>query len=131
MKDDLPSIIKEVGFDFDWEEEKIWKLDIPVTEMDIGELIWHFDIPFHWHRGGIYNLTSREIMKKPEEYKEEYERTIRADMKYPIDIMENKGRWLILDGLHRLMRAYIQRMKKVKVRIIPREKIPEILRTKK
>ncbi|HEY4523689.1 MAG TPA: hypothetical protein VJK04_02340 [Candidatus Paceibacterota bacterium] len=131
MKDELPDVIKEVGFNFDWEEEKVWRLNIPVTEMDIEKLTWHFDMPFHWHKGGLYNLKSRDIIDKPEEYKEEYERTMRADLKYPIDIMENKGKWLILDGLHRLMKAYILGTRKVNVRIIPREKIPEILRTQK
>ena len=131
MKGELPDIIKEVGFDFDWENGKVWQLNIPVTEIDIDELTWHFDIPFHWHKGGVYNLKSREIIENPKKYQEEYERTVKADMKYPIDIMENKGRWLILDGLHRLMKAYIQGMRKVNVRIIPMEKIPEILRERK
>lgn len=127
MEQELPDIIKEVGFDFHWENEKVWQLHIPVTEMNINELTWHFDIPFHWHRGGIYNLTSRKIMEHPETYPEEYKRTINADLTYPIDIMENKGRWLILDGLHRLMKASLQGMKNVNVRVIPREKIPHIL----
>lgn len=128
MKEELPDIIKQVGFDFDWENEKVWRLNIPVTEMNIKELTWHFDIPFHWHKGGVYNLTSREIIENPHVHKDEYQRTMKADLKYPIDIMENKGRWLILDGLHRLMKAYIQGMEKINVRIIPREKILEILR---
>ncbi len=124
----IPNIIQEVGFDFSWDEEKIWKLKVPVTEMDISKLIWQLDIPFHWHGDGIYNLTSTEIINNPEKYKKEYERTMKVDLKYPIDIMENKGRWLILDGIHRLMKSYILKMKKVKVRIIPREKIPEIIK---
>ena len=130
MRQDIPKIIRKVGFDFDWENEKVWNLDVPVSEMEIEELTWHFDVPFHWHQGGIYNLTSREIIEHPEKHKEEYERTLKSDLKYPIDIMENKGRWLILDGLHRLMKAYIQGMKKVNVRIIPREKIPEIVKSR-
>ncbi len=128
MQKDIPKIIKKVGFEFHWDEEKVWKLTIPITEIDINELTWHFDIPFHWHEGEVYNLKSIEIINNPEKYKEEYERTMKADLKYPIDIMENKGRWLILDGLHRLMKAYILNMKTVKVRIIPRDKIPEILK---
>lgn len=127
-KKDIPQVVKEVGFDFSWDEEKVWKLDIPVTEMDIQELVWHFDIPFHWHKGGIYNLKSSEIIENPEQYREEYERVMKVDLKYPIDIMKNKDRWLILDGLHRLIKAYILKMNKVKVRIIPREKIPAILK---
>lgn len=131
MNENLPEIIKQVGFDFSWDEKKVWGLDIPLSKMNIEELTWHFDIPFHWYNGGVYNLTSREIIKNPQKYKEEYERTMKADLKYPIDIMQNKGKWLILDGLHRLMRAYIQGITEVDVRIIPREKIPEILRDNK
>lgn len=127
-KQEFPEIIREVGFDFNWENEKVWNLNIPVAQKHIDELTWHFDIPFHWHRGGVYNLKSRDIIENPKKYGAEYERTMKADLNYPIDIMENKGRWLILDGLHRLMKAYILGMKTVNVRIIPREKIPEIIK---
>lgn len=126
MREDVPQIIKDVGFDFRWSEEKVWTLEYPAEEMDINELTWHFDIPFHWYGGAVYNLKSREVIDNPEKYSEEYERTMRADLSHPIDIMENKGRWLILDGLHRLMKSYIQGQKTVMVRKIPRERIPDI-----
>ncbi|KKR12344.1 MAG: hypothetical protein UT41_C0002G0118 [Candidatus Wolfebacteria bacterium GW2011_GWC2_39_22] len=125
-KENIPQIIKDVGFDFSWDEKKVWALNIPITEMDISELEWHFDIPFHWHGDEVYNLSSREILGDPARYKKEYDRTMNADLQYPIDIMQNKGRWLILDGLHRLMKASILGMGKVNVRIVPREKISEI-----
>jgi len=128
MEKELPQIIKDVGFDFNWDEEKVWALDVPVEEIDINELTWHFDIPFHWHGGEVYNLKSREIIDNPEKYKDEYKRTMNADLIHPIDIMENKGQWLILDGLHRLMKAYIQGHKTVKVRKISRDLIPKILK---
>lgn len=128
MQKEIPQIIKEVGFDFDWDEEKVWKLDVPVSEMAISELVWHFDIPFLWEDGSVYNLKPIDVIENPEKHKEEYERTMKADMKYPIDIMENKGRWLILDGLHRLMQAAILKKDTVKVRIISRDKIVEILK---
>lgn len=57
---------------------------------------------------------------------EEYDRTMNADLTYPIDIMENKGKYLILDGLHRLLKYKILGYDKVKVRIIPRDEIPNI-----
>lgn len=128
MREDIPQIIKDVGFDFDWSEEKVWALDIPVEEIDIDELIWHFDVPFLWESGGVYNLTPREVLDNPDAHKGEYERTIKADLGHPIDIMQNKGRWLILDGLHRLMRASILGMRKVRVRKVPRERIPDIVK---
>lgn len=126
-KADWPEIIRKVGFDFSWAVEKVWKLKYPVEDMGIKELEWHFEIPFHWHGEKVYNLKSIDIINDLKRYKKEHERTMKADLTYPIDIMENKGRWLILDGLHRLMKAKILGMKTVKVRKIPRSEIPNIL----
>ena len=123
----IPQIIKDVGFDFNWSEEKVWRIDVSVEEMSIKQLEWHFDIPFLWENGEVYNLTSREVIEKPNAHKAEYDRTMKADLSYPIDIMENKGRWLILDGLHRLMKASILGMQTVKVRKISRDYISDIV----
>ncbi len=126
---DNQNSIKEVGFDFDWDSKKVWVLDIPVTEMDMKELIWHFDIPF-WELDDTddYNLTPRAVIHNEQGTKEHRKKIEEADTSYPIDIMENKGKWLILDGLHRLVKLYECGDEKVKVRVIPREKIPEIAR---
>ena len=129
MEKEKPQIIKDVGFDFHWEEEKVWMRDYPVEKMDIQELVWHLDIPFLWSDGGVYNLTSREVIENPDKYAKEYERTMKSDLKYPIDIMENKGHWLILDGLHRLTKAYVLGQTEVSVRKIPRAEIPNIEKT--
>lgn len=121
-----PDIIKEVGFDFDWKEEKVWALDVPVEDMDILELVWHLDIPFWNKPGGYYDLTPIQVLAEPEKYSEEYNRTMKADLSHPLDIMFNKGRWLLLDGLHRLVKARMLGQKIVKVRKIPKSMIPQI-----
>lgn len=122
-----PQIINDVGFDFDWDEKKVWALDAPATTMDINQLVWHFDIPFLWQKSA-YDLTPRAVMENPGLYDKEYYRTMKADLIHPIDVMENKGRMLILDGLHRLMKAFIQGQKQVSVRVISRSRIPEIIK---
>ena len=127
MEKTIPDIIKKVGFDFHWKEEKVWKLCVPVEEIGIKELEWHFELPF-WHSTGYYQLRPIDVINNPKKYKEEYERTMKSDLNHPLDIMKNKGRWLLLDGLHRLVKAKILGMKKVKVRKIPRAEIPNILR---
>ncbi|MCL5099979.1 MAG: ParB/RepB/Spo0J family partition protein [Candidatus Marsarchaeota archaeon] len=123
---EMPQIIREVGFGFNWSSKKVWKLDIPVTGMQMSELQWHFNIPFWNKPGGYYDLKPNEVMENPETYKAEYDRVIGSDLKHPIDVMQNKGRWLILDGLHRLAKAKLLGMDTVKVRRIPRSKIPKI-----
>jgi hypothetical protein len=122
----MPEIIKEVGFDFRWSEQKVWALNHPAEWMDISELEWHFSIPFWNTHDGYYDLTPQEVMQTPEKHKIEYGRTMKADLSHPIDIMENKGRWLILDGLHRLLKQKILGKQSVLVRKIPRGEIPNI-----
>lgn len=126
---ELPDIIKEVGFDFSWDERKVWELDVPEEEMSIDELTWHFDVPFIWSKpNGYYDVNPREVIEHPDQHTEEYERTMQSDTNYPLDIMYWKERWLILDGLHRLMKQAIQGAESVRVRKIPKEAIPLILK---
>ena len=66
MQKDIPQIIKDVGFDFNWDEKKVWDLDFPIEVIDINDLIWHFDIPFMWYGGEVYNLTPKEVIEKSE-----------------------------------------------------------------
>lgn len=119
----LPKIIKEVGFDFRWSEEKVWALDIPVEEVDIKELEWHFDIPFWSTPEGYYDLKPNDVLSDPEKHKIEFERIMKADLNYPLDIMFWKNRWLLLDGLHRLVKAKQLGWEKIRVRKIPQESI--------
>lgn len=126
-KRELPTVIKEVGFDFSWDERKVWELDAPIEPMKIDELLWHFDVPFIWSKpNGYYDINPRWIIDEPAKYPEEYERTLRADTSYPIDVMWWRGRWVILDGLHRLMKLYTQNETMIKVRKIPEPAISRI-----
>lgn len=109
-------------FNFHWNEEDIWKLDYPEEEMLIRELAWHIDYPF-WNN---YTLRPLDVILNPELYPEEYKRVMETDLSYPIDIMQNYDRWVILDGLHRLTKSWIMAKHKVKVRKIPRSEIPNI-----
>lgn len=122
MNKQISKIIDEIGFDFHWSEEKVWVLDLPVEEMPITDLEWHFEIPF-W---GNYSLKPIDVLNDQDKYQEEFNRTMRADLSYPLDIMFWKNRWLLLDGLHRLLKAKILGQTSVKVRKVPTSMIPKI-----
>ena len=122
----IPQSVLEYGFNFDWNEEDVWKLDYPTEEMDLAMLEWHFTIPFWNWNNTWYNLTPNQVIENKDKYKEQYERILNANIDYPIDIMENKGRYVILDGLHRLAKYKILGYTKIKVRIIPRTEIKNI-----
>ena len=126
MKIDAPKEILEVGFDEAWDNHKVWTLDLPIVWVDMRELVWHFDFPFLDEDGGYYNLKPIDVINHPGQHQSEYYRTMNVDMIYPIDLMEKNGRLVILDGLHRLMKAAINKESKVAVRLVPKEKWEQI-----
>ncbi|MEI6144594.1 MAG: hypothetical protein WCP91_03265 [Candidatus Berkelbacteria bacterium] len=125
--DPRPKIIQETGFEFDWDDKKVWELPIEAEEMPIKEFLWHLDIPV-WETEGTddWNLTPREALENPEREPHHIQKIESSDLKYPIDVMWNKGKWTLLDGYHRLARAYQPGDKTIRIRKIPREFIPEI-----
>lgn len=122
----LPDYIQQYAFDFKWDNTLVWGLDIPVEVMNIDELVWHFDVPWLHTHSGRFDVTPTEIMQHPDTYREQYNRTMQSDLSYPIDIMFNKGHWLILDGLHRLMKSVSLGKRQVNVRKVPRSLISQI-----
>jgi len=122
----LPDYLQKYAFDFRWDNQLVWSISVPVETMAVAELVWHFDIPWLHTDGGRFDLTPTAIMQHPNMYEAQYKRTMASDLNYPIDIMFNKGNWLILDGLHRLMKSVDCGRKQVRVRKIPDELIPLI-----
>ena len=125
-KTSIPSSILECGFDFSWNEKAVWELNYPSELIDMKVLEWNLELPFWDYDGENYVLCPLQIIRNPEKYSEHYDRVMKSDIEYPIDIMENKGRYAILDGMHRLVKYKMLGYKKVKVRIIPRDEIKNI-----
>ena len=129
MEKILPDIIKQNCFDFWWDNQKVYQLNVPIEEIPVTELDWIFDLPFWSNEGVNYILTPREFINNPTKYPTHKTRIEICDTAYPIDIMLNpNGKWLILDGLHRLVKMVIEGKKSVKVRKLSRELIPLIRR---
>ena len=119
-------IVEEYWYSIDWDVEAIWELDLPVQTMPVAELVWHLEVPI-WPLDGVgYVITPNQVMGEPERYAEEYLRVIQADLTYPIDIFHHKGRWMILDGIHRLAKAVSQGQTVMQVRKEPRSAIRDM-----
>ncbi len=106
------------------DNEKLWNLEVPVEDMDMAELKWILDVPFWEDEEGNIVITPNEVIKNPDKYPTHWDKIKKADTSYPIDIMKNKkGEWLTLDGLHRLVKLFLEGKMVMKVRKIP----PEII----
>ena len=127
----MPSEIAEVYFDFDWDKRKVWALPVEVVLIDRASLDWHLDLLFFSSRPPepLFDLVPSQVIEDPGVHRRHARRIARADLRYPLDVMEHGSRLCILDGIHRLAKARKQEHARVAVRRVPRTAIPSILRS--
>jgi hypothetical protein len=119
---------EKYGFNFgNWDEKKIWKIELPPAEMATSEFEWHLDVPY-WDSddGQKFTITPRDVLDKKLGATQHQKRVSEVDMDYPIDIMFHEGKWFILDGVHRLARALQEEKRIMNVRIFPSDRLEEI-----
>lgn len=70
-----------------------------------------------------------DVKRNPNKYKLQFERTMQTDLSYPINVIYLKNRWVVMDGLHRLLKAKILGNKTIKVKKAYKRHIPFITQT--
>jgi hypothetical protein len=104
----------------DWSPEKLRSLLLPVTEIELAELAWLLDLPF-WRddEGTAFRVRPIDVTGGWH-----LDRVASADLASPLDVTMLHGRFVVLDGLHRLLKAARVGRRTLPARIVP----PEALR---
>jgi hypothetical protein len=112
-----------------WHTEKLWALPTEVSTANLADLLWHLELPV-WQSGPStrFDLSPRQVLDAPEEHWAHWQRVLAADPGYPLELFESYGRWVIMDGYHRLARHVIERSHEVVVRYHDQALLPAILR---
>lgn len=105
--------------DFLWDVEPLRALDLPTHALGTAELTWHLNLPF-WSADGVpFHVSPDEVAADPASHPQHWQRTHAADLRYPLDAYRRgDGRIVILDGIHRLLRASLLDRPSVPVRIM-------------
>ena len=109
-----------------WSRERLWALGLPAVERPRAELDWQLALPWWRHGGRFFALRPLDVLARPERYPEQWERTLAADLAFPIDVTRRRGRWFVLDGVHRLTKAAALGLDSVRVRRVPASALAEI-----
>jgi hypothetical protein len=83
------------------------------------------DLPF-WSSqppAPYFDLVPRLVIEDPTVHVVHARRIAEADMSFPLDVMEHRGRLCVMDGLHRLARAVRDGEDTISIRRIPRSAI--------
>ena len=117
-----PHMLTDVGLSMFVNTVKLRELPLPIIEIDVEKLIWHFDMPV-WEKDGTddWNLTPWEVIRNNKRTTAHQRRIKNADTSHPIIITKYNSRYVILDGVHRLAKIYMNGGKKMKTKIIPKK----------
>jgi hypothetical protein len=81
-----------VLLDFWWDTERLWQLDLPVTEMPVERLTWQLTLPM-WQIDGVpFQVSPAQVAANPDRYAAQYARTMAADTQFPLHMT-----WLSLN----------------------------------
>lgn len=106
--------------------ERLWQLEAPVRQLPRSNLEFHLSLPYWATPGKHFNLSPQEVIQDPAAYPHEYHRIVNTDLAHPIDVCHWKGKWMMLDGLHRLAKLKMLGQKNITVRDIPLDLLKSI-----
>jgi hypothetical protein len=111
----MPPRVRAAFPRFQWSEPALWRLQLPVEEMPVEAFDWLLDLPLWRWRGRRFQVSLREVLADPARYREHWEKAERADTAYPVHVACHRGRWVILDGYHRLLKTLARGGRTVRV----------------
>jgi hypothetical protein len=123
----VPEELRGVLCEFVWDSDKLQRLQLPVEAATVDSLRWHLDLRYWRYDGQPFQVTPAQVKADPACYEEHYRRAMAADLGYPLDLLFRNDRWVILDGVHRLLKADVLGLSNVRVRRLPTAMLPLIL----
>lgn len=115
----LPASLEGIFFGFRWDKQALWALPTPVTHASLKDLAWHLDLTV-WSSEPpqpLFDLAPRDVLLHPNQHAYHWQRIHAAEISHPLDLFENNGRWVIMDGYHRLARHALLGTDHVPVRL--------------
>ncbi|GAA1558362.1 hypothetical protein GCM10009804_13940 [Kribbella hippodromi] len=105
----MPETLREVFPPYRWQLAKLWELDLKVEPVEIADLVWMFDLPLWQFDGDRFKVTPHQVAETPMNFRAHYQRVMDADLDFPINLVAYRGRLVVLDGMHRLLKAHFLR----------------------
>jgi hypothetical protein len=126
----LPASLQGVFFPFRWDKQALWALPTPASGLALTELEWHLDLPV-WSTQPpqpLFDLRPRDVIAQPAIHAQHWQRILAAPLEYALDLFEYNGRWVVMDGYHRLAKHLVLQAKEVPARLHPAQMLEKVIR---
>jgi hypothetical protein len=125
----MPASVREVFPTTRWRLEKLSALELKTEPVEIADLAWMFDLPLLQLDGQRFKVTPNQVATTPMNFRPHYERVMAADLDYPIHLVAYRGRLVVLDGMHRLLKAHFLRRRWIEGKIATAAQLKECVAT--
>lgn len=117
----LPDRLSGVFFDWRWDTARVWALPTPTTYLSMAALRWQLQLTVWTTVKGEarFDLAPATVLAAPASHARHYAKIESADLSFALELFQNGGRWVILDGYHRLCGHQLRRSALVPVRLHP------------
>jgi hypothetical protein len=109
-----------------WSRERLHRLGLPVVAVPLEQLRWQLDLPWWRHDAHYFAVSPNGVRAEPRTYATQWRRTVAADLAFPIHLLDGE-RQIVLDGLHRLLKADVLGMEHVQAHVVDPELFGEHL----
>jgi hypothetical protein len=100
----------------------------PADDRATGRLApLHYTLPWWRHDGRWFQISPTQLLERPDDFPEHRDRIQRADLSYPLHVTRRRGHWLVIDGIHRLVKADTQGATAVRAHPVPALRLREVL----
>jgi hypothetical protein len=113
----MPETLREVFPPYRWQLAKLRELDLKVEPVEIADLVWMFDLPLWQLDGDRFKVTPHQVAETPMNFRAHYQRVMDADLEHPINLVAYRGRLVVLDGVHRLLKGHFLRRRWIEATI--------------
>jgi hypothetical protein len=124
-----PESMREVFPPTRWQLGKLWALDLKVEPVEVADLLWMFDLPLWQLNGERFKVTPNQVAATPMNFRPQYERVMNADLDFPVHLVAYRGRLVVLDGVHRLLKAHFLRRRWIEAKIATATQLLECVPT--
>jgi hypothetical protein len=122
----VPPSIQAIMPNVTWDRARLARLELPLCDIPVASLRWQLDLP--WWRNGdrVFSVTPNQVRNAPERFVVQWRRTLDSDLDWPIHLLD-RGRLVLLDGVHRLLKADVLEMRTISARVLDVTRFSEIL----
>jgi hypothetical protein len=108
LTDMTPAALRDTLPMVPWDLARLHRLDLPVRSLPVAGLAWLLELPL-WQLDGVrFQVSPAEVRADPDRYPDHMNRAMAADLDHPVHVTGHRGRLVILDGYHRLLKAAIE-----------------------